>query len=183
MTVSMSILLIWIYTHRAGIKTIIWTDTLQTLFMLIAVGVSIYLISDELNIALGDVYSEIQAWGYGEMWQTDNAMAGNFWIKGILGGMFITLGMTGVDQDMMQKNLTCRDQKEAKKNMISFSIVLFFVNVLFVILGGLLFLYVDSHPEICQAFVDHGNDNDLLFATISLEGGLSLGIAFSFCSD
>ena len=180
LTVTLSILLIWVYTHRGGIKTIIWTDTLQTLFMLISVGVSVYLISDDLNIAFSNLYYEISGFGYGEVWQTDNPLAGNYWWKGILGGMFITLGMTGVDQDMMQKNLTCANQKEAKKNMISFSIVLFFVNVLFVVLGGLLFLYVDNHSEMCAAWGEHGYQNDLLFATISLEGGLGLTVGVFF---
>ncbi|MBN4072804.1 sodium:solute symporter [Crocinitomix catalasitica] len=180
LTVTLSILLIWVYTHRGGIKTIIWTDTLQTMFMLVSVGISVYLISDDLNIALSNIYHEISGFGYGEVWQTDNPLAANYWWKGVLGGMFITLGMTGVDQDMMQKNLTCENQKEAKKNMISFSIVLFFVNVLFVVLGGLLFLYVDNHPEVCAAWGEHGFDKDLLFATISLESGLGVGIGIFF---
>lgn len=180
MTVSLSILLIWLYTHRGGIKTIIWTDTLQTLFMLVSVGISVYLISDNLNMAFSDIYGEMKGFGYGDVFQTENALAGNYWWKGILGGMFITLGMTGVDQDMMQKNLTCKDQREAKKNMISFSIVLFFVNVIFVVLGGLLFLYVDNHPEACAAWGEHGFDKDLLFATISLEGDLGIAIGIFF---
>ena len=180
LTVSLSILLIWLYTHRGGIKTIIWTDTLQTLFMLVSVGISVYLISDDLNIAFSDIYYEISGFGYGEVFQTNNPLAGNYWWKGILGGMFITLGMTGVDQDMMQKNLTCKDQREAKKNMLSFSIVLFFVNVVFVALGGLLFLYVNNHPEACVAWGEHGFDKDLLFATISLEGGLGVVIGIFF---
>lgn len=179
-TVSLSILLIWVYTHRGGIKTIIWTDTLQTLFMLLAVGMSVYLISDDLNIALGDVYGEIKSAGYGTVFQTEDWLAGNYWWKGILGGMFITLGMTGVDQDMMQKNLTCKNQFEAKKNMLSFSIVLFFVNVLFVMLGGLLVLYIDHHPEVAAMWVERGGQNDLLYATVALEGGLGFAVGILF---
>ncbi|MEO9531716.1 MAG: sodium:solute symporter [Crocinitomicaceae bacterium] len=183
-TVTISILLIWVYTFRGGIKTIIWTDTLQTLFMLISVGLSIYLISDELNIALTDVYDRISEAGMGTVWQVDDPMAGNYWWKGVLGGLFITLGMTGVDQDMMQKNLTCKDQNEAKKNMISFSLVLFWVNVLFVMLGGLLFLYVDAHPEIMKEWMavstSESGDGDLLFATIALQADLGLAVGIFF---
>ena len=183
-TVALSIFLIWTYTFKGGIKTIIWTDTLQTLFMLISVGLSIYLISDDLNIALGDIYSEISAKGMGDVWQTDNPLAGNYWWKGILGGMFITLGMTGVDQDMMQKNLSCKNEGEAKKNMVSFSIVLFFVNVLFVSLGGLLFLYIDAHPEVAAQWLHYSNGEkgagDLLFATVALKSSLGVGVGIFF---
>jgi SSS family solute:Na+ symporter len=181
-TVAISILLIWVYTFRSGIKTIIWTDTLQTLFMLIAVGLSVYFIATDLNIGMWDIYSEIKVANMGEMWQTENLNAKNFWFKGLLGGMFITLGMTGVDQDMMQKNLTCKSKADAQLNMVTLGVVLFFVNILFLALGGLLFLYLEAHPETMAAWLSHTNspDNDLLFASIALEGGLPvmLGIFF-----
>ena len=183
-TVAISILLIWVYTFRGGIKTIIWTDTLQTLFMLVSVGLSVYLISGDLNLALGDIYSSIDQAGMGTMWQLEDSNAGNYWIKGVIGGMFITLGMTGVDQDMMQKNLTCKNQGEAKKNMLSFSIVLFFVNVLFVVLGGLLFLYIDGNSEVAAEWLARSGgeevDNDLLFATVALSGGLGKVVGVFF---
>jgi Na+/proline symporter len=102
----------------------------------------------------------------------------------VLGGMFITLGMTGVDQDMMQKNLTCRNQNEAQLNMVTFSVVLFFVNVLFIALGGLLFLYIQSDPEVAtiwHSFDEGGKaQGDLLFATIALKGNLGIGLAVFF---
>lgn len=179
-TVALSILLIWAYTFRGGIKTIIWTDTLQTLFMLVSVGLSIYLISDDLNLAFGEMYGAISADGMGDVFQTENYNAPNYWIKGILGGMFITLGMTGVDQDMMQKNLTCRNQKEAQKNMLSFSVVLFFVNVLFVFLGGLLFLKIFSDSNLLREWAMLGGENDLLFALIALKGNLGLTVGVFF---
>jgi solute:Na+ symporter, SSS family len=183
-TVALSILLIWVYTFKGGIKTIIWTDTLQTLFMLISVGLSIYLISDDLNIAIGDIYHEISEAGMGTFWQTEDPMASNYWWKGLLGGLFITLGMTGVDQDMMQKNLTCKDQNDAKKNMLSFAVVLFFVNILFVTLGGLLFLYIDANPDVMSLWLDlstkEAGDGDLLFATIALQSDLGLAVGIFF---
>jgi Na+/proline symporter len=183
-TVALSILLIWVYTFRGGIKTIIWTDTLQTMFMLISVGLSIYFISESLEFGLLDIYSKIEEAGMGEIWQTENAQASNYWIKGILAGMFITLGMTGVDQDMMQKNLTCSDIRSAKKNMISFSLVLFFVNILFVTLGGLLFLYIDANPDVADiwhTFDKEGkSQGDLLFATIALKSNIGFGVGVFF---
>lgn len=183
-TVMISILLIWVYTFKGGIKTIIWTDTLQTLFMLISLGLSIYFISDSLSLSFDSIYGSIADSGMADVFQTDDPKAGNYWVKGILGGMFITLGMTGVDQDMMQKNLSCKNLGEAKKNMLSFSFVLFFVNVLFVVLGGLLYVYIDANPDIAEAWhsfdVNGKPQGDLLFATIALKGtlGLSIGIFF-----
>ena len=179
-TVAFSILLIWVYTFRAGIKTIIWTDTLQTLFMLISVGLSIYFIADDLNQTIGQLIERMNEAGVSQIWQTSDPNKSNYWIKGILAGMFITLGMTGVDQDMMQKNLSCKDLGEAKKNMISFSIVLFFVNILFVFLGGLLFMELEANPEVAAAWANVGSDNDLLFATIALKGSLGLGVGIFF---
>lgn len=179
-TVAISIALIWVYTHRGGIKTIIWTDTLQTLFMLIALGVSIILISDELSLSFSSAIDAMDQRGLYGVWQTSDPMAGDYWFKGILGGMFITLGMTGVDQDMMQKNLTCKDHKEAKKNMMSFAVVLLFVNILFVFLGGLLFLYVYENPDVMAAWQARGGEGDILFATVALQGGLGTAIGIFF---
>lgn len=184
LTVTISILLIWVYTFKGGIKTIIWTDTLQTLFMLISLALSVYLISSEIGLGLGEIYSAIDDAGMGTVWQTDDPNAKNYWLKGILGGMFITLGMTGVDQDMMQKNLTCRNQKEAQKNMLSFSVVLFFVNVVFVALGGLLFLYISSNPEVYELWLSYSSteagDGDKLFAVVALSGKLGIAIGVFF---
>ncbi|MFD1552780.1 sodium:solute symporter [Putridiphycobacter roseus] len=182
-TVAFSILLIWVYTFKAGIKTIVWTDTLQTLVMLIALGLSVYLIMADLNLGIKDVYQQLTQDGNGVFWQTKDVNAKNYWIKGVLGGMFVTLGMTGVDQDMMQKNLTCKSTKDAQKNMVSLGIILFFANILFLTLGGLLFLYLDANPDVLTIWQAHAGgapDNDLLFATIALEGGLPMVLGVFF---
>lgn len=181
-TVSISILLIWVYTFKAGIKTIVWTDTLQTLFMLISVGLSVYLISKDLGFGLTEVYDQVSQNGMGDFWQTEDPNAKNYWWKGILGGMFITLGMTGVDQDMMQKNLSCKNSKDAKKNMLSLGIVLFFVNLVFVSLGGVLFIYLKAHPEIMEILLmENGKpDYDLLFAAIALKSNLPIVLGVFF---
>ncbi len=183
-TIGLSILLIWLYTFRGGIKTIIWTDVLQTLFMLVSLGLSIYLIVDDLGITFGEVFSKMDASGTSQIFNTDDPNASNYWIKGLLGGMFLTLGMTGVDQDMMQKNLTCKNEKEAKKNMLSFAAVLFFINVLFVVLGGILYLYIDANPDLASLWheFDKGGkpDGDLLFATIAIKGTLGIGLGIFF---
>jgi len=191
-TVALSILLIWVYTFKGGIKTIVWTDTLQTLFMLVAVGLSVYYIAGELNLGVTDIYQSISEHGMGTMWQTSDPMANNYWLKGLIGGMFLTLGMTGVDQDMMQKNLSVESLKKSQKNMMVFSVVLFFVNVVFVALGGLLFVYVQDNPDVFQVWANHSKEvivngtltdklaGDRLFPSIALEGGLQISVGVFF---
>lgn len=139
-TVLVTIVLIWVYTFRGGIKTIVFTDTLQTLFMIIAVVTSIYLIGDELRLSFSGLINVIDESQYSKMffwdWKSDQ-----YFIKQFLSGAFIAIVMTGLDQDMMQKNLTCRNIGEAQKNMFWFSIILVFVNLLFLGLGALLYVY------------------------------------------
>lgn len=143
-TVAITILLIWLYTFKGGIKTIVWTDTLQTLFMLIAVGVTIYIISTRLGLGVSALFSEVKNSDYSQIFFFDDWNDKRHFVKQFLSGMFITIVMTGLDQDMMQKNLTCKNIGEAKKNMYSFSIVLILVNLAFLVLGALLFIYANK---------------------------------------
>src|SRR5690606_27173017 len=142
-TVSLTILLIWLYTYRGGIKTIVWTDTLQTTFMVSAVILSIIMIKGELGLSFDSMVGIIKESSYSKIffwdWQTNN----NFF-KQFFSGAFIAIVMTGLDQDMMQKNLTCRTLKEAQKNMFSFTAVLVIVNLIFLSLGALLFIYAQE---------------------------------------
>ena len=120
-TVLITLVLIWVYTHRGGMKTIIWTDTIQTVFMLLALGLGIYLMASESNADNSKVFEQLR---FSNWWVTDDPNAGNYWWKHLFGGMFFTIAMTGLDQDMMQKNLTCRNVGDAKKNMLVLSLVL-----------------------------------------------------------
>ena len=174
-TVVISVLLIWIYTSRGGIKTIVWTDTLQTTFMLASVILTVWFISDALNLAEGEtIYSTVKDSNYSKIFFFDDLMGSNHFLKHFFGGMFITIGMTGLDQDMMQKNLSCKNIKEAQKNMISMSFLLTIVNLVFLCLGALLYMYADQHPEI------EGATGDLLFSSIAMteEVGPLIGILF-----
>ena len=170
LTVSLTIVLIWIYTFRSGIKTIIWTDTLQTVFMLSAVGVSIWLISDKMGLGLMDLTQTISQSEYSQMFFWEGKQ--NF-IKQFLSGAFLAIVMTGLDQDMMQKNLSCRSLSEAKKNMYSFSVALIVVNVFFLALGALLYLYAQ------QIGLDIPKGDDL-FPLVALQGDLGLGVGVFF---
>jgi solute:Na+ symporter, SSS family len=135
------ILLIILYTLKGGIRTIIWTDTLQTTFMLLAVILSVIYISKNLQVPLPKLFSTISDSSVSKIIITDWHHP-RFFIKQFLSGMFITIVMTGLDQEMMQKNLSCRNIKEAQKNMFTFSFILVAVNFLFLILGALLLLFM-----------------------------------------
>ncbi|NQX85047.1 MAG: sodium:solute symporter [Flavobacteriaceae bacterium] len=178
-TVVISILLIWIYTNRGGIKTIVWTDTLQTLFMIIAVCLSIILINKELGWSFSEFLNSEEFTHYNKVIFTDNFLAKNYFIKSFLGGLFITICMTGLDQDMMQKNLTCKSLKDAQKNMLSFSFVLVIVTVLFMMLGALLFIYARKN-NIIIPLMDGAPKTDLLFPEIALNSGLGLTLSITF---
>ena len=178
-TVTISILLIWIYTFKGGIKTIVWTDTLQTLFMLVSVGLSIYFILNKLDWSMGDFLSSKEFTKYSQTFVWDDFFAKNHFLKSFIGGMFVTICMTGLDQDMMQKNLTCRNLKDAQKNMVSFSFVLVLVTFLFMLLGALLFIYAERY-EVGMPLMDGQPKTDLLFPEIALNSGLGITVAITF---
>ncbi|MGB3144505.1 MAG: sodium:solute symporter [Maribacter sp.] len=178
-TVILSILLIWIYTFKGGIKTIVWTDTLQTLFMLVSVGLSIYFILDKMDWTVMEFLNSSELEGYSKTIFTDSFSSKNHLVKSFLGGMFITICMTGLDQDMMQKNLTCKNLGEAQKNMVSFSFVLVIVTFVFMLLGALLFIYADA-KQIALPLMDGTPKSDLLFPEIALNSGLGIVVAITF---
>ena len=178
-TVVISILLIWIYTNKGGIKTIVWTDTLQTLFMIVAVVLSIYFINESLGWSFSEFLASTELKEYSKVLVTDSFLERSHFLKSFVGGMFITICMTGLDQDMMQKNLTCKTLKDAQKNMISFSIVLVGVTFLFMLLGALLFIYAEKH-SIAIPLMDGNPKTDLLFPEIALNSGLGITVAITF---
>ncbi|HZW63191.1 MAG TPA: sodium:solute symporter [Flavobacteriaceae bacterium] len=178
-TVIISILLIWIYTNRGGIKTIVWTDTLQTLFMLTAVCLSIYFLTDKLGWSLGEFLSSQELKQYNKAFFTEDFFDRNYFLKSFFGGMFITICMTGLDQDMMQKNLTCKSLKDAQKNMVWFSIVLTLVAALFLYLGALLFIYAHKNG-IAVPLMDGAPKTDLLFPEIALNANIGFLLAATF---
>jgi len=178
-TVIISILLIWIYTFRGGIKTIVWTDTLQTLFMLSAVFVTIYIIMNKMNLSLADFWMNDELAKYTQIWVTEDFNSRNHLIKSFFGGMFVTICMTGLDQDMMQKNLTCKNAKDAQKNMVSLSVILIVVNFVFMALGALLFVYAGQMGiEIPK--LDGSTKTDLMFPEIALNQDLGTGLGIVF---
>jgi len=173
-TVVISVLLIWLYTNRGGIKTIVWTDTLQTAFMLGSVLLTVWFIADALDLKeSGGMVKAVSNSGYSKIFFFDDINSSNHFLKHFLGGVFITIGMTGLDQDMMQKNLSCKNIKDAQKNMISMAVVLVIVNLIFLGLGALLYLYATKNG------IDFAKP-DLLFSSVALNSnaGPIIGILF-----
>ncbi|MBR5433878.1 MAG: sodium:solute symporter [Bacteroidales bacterium] len=137
------IVLILIYTFKGGIKTVIWTDTLQTTFMLLSTIITVVYLLKAMDISLFDMLKQASEQGYTKLYESD-WRSNNFFWKQVLSGAFITIAMTGLDQDMMQKNLTCKSLRGAQKNMLSFSFSLLIVNFLFLALGVALLFYANQ---------------------------------------
>ena len=171
-TVGITILLIWLYTFKSGIKTIVWTDTLQTLFMLIALGVAIVTVYNGIDTNGLSFTSYIADSDLSQIFFFDDVSSSNYFWKQFFSGAFITIAMTGLDQDMMQKNLTCRSLKDAQKNMFSLSLILVLVNLIFLSLGLLLTKYAQNNGIEASG--------DLLFPTIAQSKLGAIGFIFFF---
>jgi Na+/proline symporter len=179
LTVVISILLIWLYTKRGGIKTIVWTDTLQTLAMLTSVGVAIYLINVKLDWSYVEFLGSSEFNKKGQIFFFDDPYAKTYFWKYFIGGIFIAIAMTGLDRDMMQKNLTCKNQTEAKKNIFSMATLLVFVNFIFLSLGALLFIYAEKFG-VDIPVLEGRTRTDLLFPEIAMNQGLGTALAITF---
>ncbi len=158
-TAIIILFMILLYTFKGGVKTIVWTDTLQTFFMLLALVVCVFYIMDDLKLTLSSALNELGSSGHTQIFNVDG-WDKKFFIKQIIGGAFITIGMTGLDQEMMQKNISVKTLGGAQKNMVLFSSVMVLVNFLFLLLGGLLYLFAQS-----KGIAVKGDD---LFPTIAL---------------
>jgi len=145
-TIVICLVLIWAYTHKGGLKTIIITDTLQTVFLILAVILSIYFIADSLNLDVVGTIEAVKNSSYAKMFFWEDFLGSkNHFLKHFLGGVFVTIAMTGLDQDLMQKNLSMGTIKEAQKNMFTFTGVFVVLNILFLSVGALLYMYAEKN--------------------------------------
>lgn len=144
-TVLGSLGLIFAYTYRSGLKTIILTDTLQTVFLVASVIFTIYFVCDQLNLTLPQAFEAVKESNYSRVFFFDDAMKGTFFPKQLLGGIFVTLAMVGLDQDLMQKNLSCKTIGEAQKNMLVFTGIFVFVVLFFLCVGAMLYMYAEQN--------------------------------------
>ena len=159
-TTFIILLMILLYTFKGGVKTIVWTDTLQTTGMLLGLIICVIYIMSNLDLSFGETMTSLNNGGYTQIFNMDPNSPG-FFLKQIIGGIFITVAMTGLDQEMMQKNISVRTLKDSQKNMITFSFIIVVVNFLFLLLGGLLYLYASANG------VDVKGDD--LFPTVALQ--------------
>ena len=178
-TACITILLIWVYTFKGGIKTIVYTDTFQTFFLVSSVIICTIIVAQTLNVDFMGLWNKISATktstgqSLSRIFVLDDSNAKNYFFKHFFGGMFLAIAMTGLDQDLMQKNLTCKNIKEAQKNMYSFTIVLVATNFLFLVLGGALYVYAAAKGIDLPLKTDH------TFPTLALtEFGTIAGIFF-----
>ncbi|MDI3521617.1 MAG: hypothetical protein PWQ06_1263 [Anaerophaga sp.] len=171
-TVLTTITLIWLYTFKAGIKTVVWTDTLQTLFILVSVIVTIVVVLNQLDMGFGEMVATIGNHPYSKVFDWDWQSGTNFF-KQFIAGIGITIVMTGLDQNMMQKNLTCKNQKEAQKNLFWFSFSFVATNLLFLGLGVLLYYYAE------QMGISIPERSDDLFPLLAIKYfGTAVGVTF-----
>lgn len=172
-TVITTIVLIWVYTFRGGIKTIVYTDTFQTFFLISAVVISVWQISSTLGLSFAGLVDTIRESDRARIFYFDDAKSGLFFPKQFFGGAFIALTMTGMDQEIMQKNLTCRTLADAQKNMAWLTAIIVVVNFLFLTLGALLYIYSEKNGLVLPA------SSDTLFPSLALnEFGLLVGVFF-----
>ncbi len=171
-TTSIVILgLILLYTFKGGVKTIVWTDTLQTTFMLLGLLISLFYISGQLGFSIPEAWGAVAKNGMTKIFATD-PMPGNFFLKQIIGGAFITIAMTGLDQEMMQKNISVSNLKDSQKNMVVMGTMQMVVVFIFLFLGGVLSLYASQHGIEAKG--------DGLFPAIALNSGLPFFITICF---
>jgi Na+/proline symporter len=168
-TVLISLLLIFAYTYKGGLKTIIITDTLQTFFLVSSVFLTIYFICDSLDLGFAEAFETVKQSNYSKIFFFEDFIGSNFhFVKQIIGGMFVTIAMTGLDQDLMQKNLSCKNIGEAQKNMFTFTATFVVINLFFLGVGALLYIYAAKNG--INVPVEMGKTRtDLLFPEIAFK--------------
>ncbi|MFC7773651.1 sodium:solute symporter [Flavobacterium sp. GCM10027622] len=177
-TVFLSLLLIFAYTYKGGLKTIIITDTLQTFFLVSSVFLTIFFICKSLDLSVFQAFETVKESQYSKIFFFDDYLKGNYFWKQILGGIFVTIAMVGLDQDLMQKNLSCANIGEAQKNMFTFTGIFVIINIFFLSVGALLYMYAERNG-IAVPMLDNVARTDFLFPEIALKSlGLIPAIVF-----
>lgn len=168
-TVLISLTLIFAYTYRGGLKTIIITDTLQTFFLVTSVFMTIFFICRSLNLSVFEAFEAVKSSNYSKVFFFENFVSSKFhFVKQILGGIFVTIAMVGLDQDLMQKNLSCKNIGEAQKNMFTFTGIFVLINIFFLSVGALLYIYANKNGiEVPTDLVTGKPRTDLLFPEIA----------------
>lgn len=167
-TVFGSLALIFAYTYKGGLKTIIITDTLQTLFLVLSVVFTIFFICNSLDYSIPEAFEAIKNSNYSKIFFLEDYHKATFFWKQIIGGIFVTIAMVGLDQDLMQKNLSCKNIAEAQKNMFTFTAVFVIINIFFLSVGALLYIYAEKNGVSIPLDTVSGKPRtDLLFPEIA----------------
>ena len=168
LTVLISLALIFAYTYKGGLKTIIITDTLQTFFLVSSVFLTIIFICNHLDLSFFEAFETVKESQYSKIFFFDNYQSGNYFWKQLLGGIFVTIAMVGLDQDLMQKNLSCATIGEAQKNMFTFTGIFVLINIFFLSVGALLYIYAAKNGiDVPLDLVSGKPRTDLLFPEIA----------------
>ncbi|MFA7447345.1 MAG: sodium:solute symporter [Weeksellaceae bacterium] len=188
LTTLIILIMIVLYTYEGGVKTIVVTDTLQTSFMILSLVICIIYVLTQLDLSVSEGYSKISEYNYTHLMNFDTNSA-TFFLKTVIGGMFITIGMTGLDQEMMQKNISVDNLYNSKKNMLTFASILLIVNFAFLFLGGLLYLYAMQNGAVYGdgvfGFKNEAGEiinimGDDIFPALSLEGYFPIFLSVIF---
>ena len=179
LTVIIIIIMIWLYTNKSGIKTIVWTDSIQTIFLISAVVVTIVMITNSLNLSFTESIKEVVSHKYFKVFNWEYKAGSNFF-KQFISGFLIAIAMMGLDQNMMQKSLTIKNMKDAQKNTLTFSLILAVTQFLFLGMGVLLYIYAEKN-NISLPVGENGVllDTDTLFPDLAINHlGIIAGISF-----
>jgi Na+/proline symporter len=174
LNVACTVAIVWLYTFRSGVKSLIWTDSLKTCCLIFSVGLCIYFIASDLGLSGAGTIKAIAGSDLSRLFFFDDVNDTRYFFKQFLGGIFTMIVMTGLDQDMMQRNLSCRNSKESQKNIIASSICQFLVNLLFLMLGVLLYTYTS------QRGIENPAKSDELFPMIATGGYFPLVVGILF---
>lgn len=173
--VIVTIALIWLYTAQGGVKTLIWTDTIKSFCLIMSVILCIYFVATNMGYSFGELSSAIADHPTSRMFFFDNPKEGTYFWKQFLAGVFMAIATNGLDQDMMQRNLACRDSRQSQKNMIVSGVMQFFVIALFLVLGTLLVIYVESTPSLSMP-----EKSDELFGLVAAHESLPVAVGVLF---
>ncbi|MCM1504677.1 MAG: sodium:solute symporter [Muribaculum sp.] len=175
LNVAVTVGIIWLYTFRGGVKSVIWTDLLKSFCLVTSVVLCIYFIARNLNFSAADLVRGISEHDSSRIFYFDDPTKGIYFWKQFVAGIFMVIAMTGLDQDMMQRNLACRDSRECGKNMITSGILQFFLIGMFLLLGTLLVIYIDSTPELTMP-----DKSDDIFGIVATHSSLPAAVGILF---
>jgi len=174
LNVVCTVALVWLYTFRSGVKALIWTDSLKTFCLITSVGLCIYFVSSNLQLNLGGLLRAVRESDLSRTFFFDDMNDRRYFFKQFLGGVFTMIAMTGLDQDFMQRNLSCRNAKDSQKNIITSSLMQLFINLLFLILGVILYLFTARNA------IQNPAKSDELFPMIATGGYFPLVVGLLF---